>query len=55
MANGGADRLLVDASGIDLVVVNGVIIRRDGCDTVSAGDPLPGRLLRHGSVSSATA
>ena len=52
---GGADRLVVDATGIDLVVVNGVIIRRDGRDTVSADDPLPGRLLRHGSAASATA
>jgi N-acyl-D-aspartate/D-glutamate deacylase len=45
----GADRLVSDATGIDAVVVNGTIIRRDGADTVSAGaGGLPGRLLRNG-------
>jgi N-acyl-D-amino-acid deacylase len=42
----GADRLISDASGIAAVFVNGTLIRRDGADTLPAGAPLPGRLLR---------
>ncbi|MDH3683407.1 MAG: amidohydrolase family protein [Acidimicrobiia bacterium] len=44
----GADRLISDATGIDAVVVNGTVIRRDGSDTVSPDGPLPGKLLRNG-------
>jgi len=44
----GADRLVADATGIDAVIVNGSVIRREGRDTVAADGPLPGRLLRHG-------
>ena len=44
----GADRLVADAYGIDAVIVNGTVIRREGRDTVSADGPLPGKLLRHG-------
>ena len=47
----GADRLVSEASGIDAVVVNGKLIRRNGKDTVTADDPLPGRLLRHGRAA----
>lgn len=47
----GADRLVSDASGIDAVVVNGRIIRRNNKDTVTANDKLPGRLLRHGRAA----
>ncbi len=47
----GADRLVADASGIGAVVVNGVVIRRDGADAVDSTGPLPGRLLRNGSAS----
>jgi N-acyl-D-aspartate/D-glutamate deacylase len=47
----GADRLVSDAHGIDAVIVNGTVIRRDGIDTVAEGDNLPGRLLRHGAAS----
>ena len=43
---GGAPRLVADALGIDLVVVNGVPIRRDGKDL--SAERLPGRLLRSG-------
>ena len=43
-----ADRLVADASGIDVVVVNGRVIRRNGADAVDPGGPLPGRLLRRG-------
>ena len=45
---GGADRLVADASGVELVVVNGVPIRQHGKDVVDAEGPLPGRLLRGG-------
>lgn len=44
----GADRLVSDAVGIDAVVVNGTVIRRDGVDAVAPGDDLPGKLLRNG-------
>jgi N-acyl-D-amino-acid deacylase len=47
----GAQRLISRAEGIDAVVVNGVVIRRDGADAVDAAGPLPGRLLRAGSAS----
>ena len=45
---GGAERLVSDASGIDAVVVNGVILRREGRDAVDADGALPGKLLRNG-------
>jgi N-acyl-D-amino-acid deacylase len=45
-----ADRLVADASGIDVVMCNGAIIRRDGKDAVDADGALPGRLLRNGSA-----
>ena len=47
----GADRLVSEASGIDAVIVNGTLIRRNGKDTVAGTDPLPGRLLRHGRAA----
>jgi N-acyl-D-aspartate/D-glutamate deacylase len=47
----GAERLVADASGIEAVVVNGVLLRRDGVDVVDPSGPLPGRLLRHGAAS----
>jgi N-acyl-D-amino-acid deacylase len=47
----GADRLVSDARGIDAVIVNGTLIRRDGKDVVAANDTLPGRVLRHGHAS----
>jgi N-acyl-D-aspartate/D-glutamate deacylase len=46
----GADRLVADAIGIDAVIVNGVIVRRDGRDSVDPQGPLPGRLLRGGAA-----
>lgn len=48
---GGQDRLVADAIGIDAVVVNGTVIRREGSDMVAADGPLPGRVLRHGAAS----
>ena len=47
----GADRLVSEASGIDAVIVNGTLIRRNGRDAVAANDRLPGRLLRHGRAA----
>jgi len=47
----GADRLVAQAHGIDAVIVNGTLIRRDGKDAVAANDKLPGRLLRHGRAA----
>jgi N-acyl-D-amino-acid deacylase len=47
----GADRLVSEASGIDAVIVNGKLIRRNGKDAVAANDRLPGRLLRHGHAA----
>ena len=47
----GADRLVSQASGIDAVIVNGELIRRDNKDVVAANDKLPGRLLRSGRAA----
>jgi N-acyl-D-amino-acid deacylase len=47
----GADRLVSEANGIAAVIVNGMVIRRDGKDAVAANDKLPGRLLRHGRAA----
>jgi len=45
---GGANRLVSDASGIDAVIVNGAVLRRDGGDALDPDGTLPGQLLRHG-------
>ncbi len=47
----GADRLVSQASGIDAVIVNGELIRRDNKDIFAANDKLPGRLLRSGRAA----
>jgi N-acyl-D-amino-acid deacylase len=47
---GGADRLISDASGIDAVIVNGTVLRRNGSDALAPDGKLPGRLLRNGSA-----
>jgi N-acyl-D-aspartate/D-glutamate deacylase len=47
----GADRLVSEANGIEAVIVNGKLIRRDGKDAVAGNDRLPGRLLRHGRAA----
>ncbi len=47
----GADRLVSQASGIDAVIVNGKLIRRDNKDVFAANDKLPGRLLRGGRAA----
>ncbi len=48
---GGAERVLSDAIGIDAVIVNGVMLRRNGEDQMTAKDKLPGKLLRGGSAA----
>ncbi len=48
----GEDRLISRASGIEAVVVNGVLIREHGQDMVDPDGPLPGKLLRHGPAHS---
>ncbi|HSY78571.1 MAG TPA: amidohydrolase family protein, partial [Verrucomicrobiae bacterium] len=45
------DRLVADAEGIDTVIVNGIVIRRDNKDQVAKDGPLPGKLLRHGHAA----
>jgi len=42
----GQDRLVADAYGMRAVVVNGVVLRQDGKDTVDPEGPLPGQVLR---------
>ena len=42
------DRLVADAEGIDAVIVNGTVIRRENQDQVTPEGSLPGKLLRHG-------
>src|SRR5262245_5706093 len=46
----GQDRLVADAAGMRAVVVNGVVLRRDGKDAVDPEGPLPGRVLRGGAA-----
>ncbi|MEI6204057.1 MAG: amidohydrolase family protein [Enhydrobacter sp.] len=47
----GADRLVSEASGIDAVIVNRTLIRRDNKDVFAANDRLPGCLLRGGKAA----
>ena len=47
----GADRLVADAFGIELVLVNGVPVRRDGADVATGPGRPPGRLLRGGRAA----
>lgn len=47
----GADRLISQASGIDAVIVNGTLLRRNGQDAVLPNAKLPGRLLRAGRAT----
>jgi N-acyl-D-aspartate/D-glutamate deacylase len=42
----GADRLISQATGIDAVIVNGVLLREGNRDVVDPKGALPGRLLR---------
>ncbi|HUI26713.1 MAG TPA: amidohydrolase family protein, partial [Candidatus Kryptonia bacterium] len=47
----GADRFVSDASGIDAVIVNGTVIRREDKDVVDPKGSLPGKLLRGGHAA----
>jgi N-acyl-D-aspartate/D-glutamate deacylase len=44
----GEPRLVSEASGIDAVIVNGVLVREQGKDALDIASPMPGRLLRKG-------
>lgn len=51
---GGADRLISEASGIDAVVVNGVLLRQHNRDLLDSREgKLPGRVLRNGRAATA--
>ena len=50
----GADRLVSEATGIDAVIVNGTVLRREGRDALDPAGPLPGRVLRSGRFGSAS-
>jgi len=43
--------LISHAKGIDAVIVNGTLIRRDNEDVVDPGGSLPGKLLRFGRAA----
>lgn len=47
----GADRLVADARGIDSVIVNGRILRRNNRDAIDPDGALPGRVLRNGRAA----
>jgi hypothetical protein len=42
--------VVIDAVGIDHVIVNGQVIRSHGEDAVNGGRP-PGRVLRHADLT----
>ena len=47
----GADRLISKASGIEVVIVNGQVLRENNVDQIDvATDALPGKLLRNGAA-----
>lgn len=48
---GGANRLIAEAAGIDAVIVNGTVLRRNGGDALTPGGKLPGKLLRNGKAA----
>ncbi len=48
----GADRLISRAEGIEAVLVNGTLLRRDGIDMIEDPARLPGRTLRNGRAAS---
>jgi N-acyl-D-aspartate/D-glutamate deacylase len=47
----GEDRLIIQATGIESVIVNGILLRQDGEDQIASDDVLPGTLLRGGSAA----
>jgi N-acyl-D-amino-acid deacylase len=46
-----AARLIADAIGVEMVIVNGTPIREHGKDVVDPQGPLPGKLLRGGAAA----
>ncbi len=46
----GEDRLISRPTGIEAVIVKGVMLREHDIDRMGPTDALPGRLLRHGSA-----
>jgi N-acyl-D-amino-acid deacylase len=52
---GGAERLISRATGIQAVIVNGILIRESDTDNVGPSSPLPGKLLRGGTAQGAAA
>jgi len=47
----GADRLVSQARGVDAVIVNGELLRRDGVDRITRSDQMPGKVLRSGRAA----
>ncbi|MEQ8689502.1 MAG: D-aminoacylase [Pseudomonadales bacterium] len=48
----GQDRLISKASGIEAVIVNGIILRAQGIDMIgTSAEELPGKLLRNGAAA----
>ncbi|HTG24279.1 MAG TPA: amidohydrolase family protein [Reyranella sp.] len=48
---GDVSRLISQATGIDAVIVNGTVLRRDGHDVLDGKQELPGKLLRNGKAA----
>ena len=46
----GEERLISRPTGIETVIVNGVVLREHDTDRLGPEDVLPGRLLRHGAA-----
>ena len=44
------ERLISEASGIEAVIVNGVLLRYNGEDVIAPTAPMPGALLRNGAA-----
>ena len=49
----GADRLISEPFGMELVAVNGVIIRERGKDAIDPLGPMPGQVLRGAAATRA--
>ena len=48
---GGADRLISEATGVEAVIVNGILLRQGNRDVIDTAGALPGRLLRNGRAA----
>ncbi|MEH6542755.1 MAG: amidohydrolase family protein [Porticoccaceae bacterium] len=47
----GQDRLISEASGMESVIVNGILLRQNNQDQLDPTGPLPGALLRNGQAA----